>query len=267
VTRIRAMLGKELLDLRLNPWVLIPGVIGGAAALLLPFVIAVVVPRVSGETLTESGELQMAVDMMRAQPGGSALDPETAIQAWIFQQFLMFLILVPVISATSTAAHSVVGEKQARTLEPLLATPITTFELLAAKALAALLPALALTVICFVIDIAATAVFARPGVATVLLGPRSLALVFLLGPLAVLAALQVAVCVSSRVEDERTAQAVGSFVAMPVAVLFVAPLLGLQTMTMAVILGVAAVLAIANALLMRLSIAVFDRESILTRWK
>ena len=42
----------------------------------------------------------------------------------------------------SVAAYSVIGEKQARTLEPLLATPITTFELLAAKVLGALLPAL-----------------------------------------------------------------------------------------------------------------------------
>jgi hypothetical protein len=91
--------------------------------------------------------------------------------------------------------------------------------------------------------------------------------VFLLGPLAILAALQVAVCVSSRVDDERTAQAVGSFVAVPVAVVFVAPLLGLQTMTLPLILALAAVLGAANVLLMRLSIAIFDRESILTRWK
>ena len=33
----------------------------------------------------------------------------------------------------SVAAHSVIGEKQARTLEPLLATPLKTSELLAAK--------------------------------------------------------------------------------------------------------------------------------------
>ena len=40
----------------------------------------------------------------------------------------------------SAAAHAVVGEKQARTLEPLLATPITTVELLVAKVLGALVP-------------------------------------------------------------------------------------------------------------------------------
>jgi ABC-2 type transport system permease protein len=267
MTRLTAILRKDLLDLRLNPWVILPAAIGGTIALVLPLVIAVIVPQVSGESLSESGELEMAVDIMRAQAGGAALDPETAIQAWVFQQFLMFLILIPVLGATSMAAHSVVGEKQARTLEPLLATPITTFELLAGKALAALLPALALTAIYFSIDLVLVAIFARPGVLGALLGPRSLILVFVIGPLAALAALQVAICVSSRVEDDRTAQGIGSFVALPVAMVFVAPLVGLQSVTHLILGGLVAALVIANVLLMRLSIAVFDRESILTRWK
>ena len=45
------------------------------------------------------------------------------------------------------AAHAIVGEKQARTLEPLLATPLTTLELLMAKVLGALLPTLAISLV------------------------------------------------------------------------------------------------------------------------
>ena len=79
--------------------------------------------------------------MYRDQPATRRLDPEGAIQAMIFQQFLILLVLTPVAGAMSVAAYAVVGEKQARTLEPLLATPITTFELLVAKVLGALVPA------------------------------------------------------------------------------------------------------------------------------
>ena len=50
----------------------------------------------------------------------------------------------------SVASDSIIGEKQARTLEPLLATPITTFELLAAKILGALLPAAVMIVVTLV---------------------------------------------------------------------------------------------------------------------
>lgn len=267
MTRLSAMVRKELLDLRLNPWVMLPAAITGLVALMMPIAITVIVPQVTGESLAASGEFELGLDVMRAQAGGAALDPETAIQAWVFQVFLMFLILIPVIGATSIAAHSVVAEKQARTLEPLLATPITTFELLAAKSLAALAPALGLTIACFAIDLALVASFARPGVVGALLGPRSLLLVFVLGPLAALTAMQIAVCVSSRVEDERTAQGTGSFVALPVAIVFIAPLVGLRSVGPLMLAGLTIALVIANVLLMRLSIAVFDRESILTRWK
>lgn len=267
MTRLSAMLRKELLDLRLNPWVMLPAAISGAVALVMPFGITVIVPRVTGESLADSGEFGFGLEVMRDQAGPAALDPETAIQAWVFQIFLTFLILIPVIGATSIASHAIVGEKQARTLEPLLSTPITTFELLCAKVLAALAPALAMTVVYFAIDLMLVGIFARPGVLGFMLGPRPLLLVFVLGPLAALTALQIAVCVSSRVQDERTAQGTGSFVALPVALAFVLPLVGLRAMNHLLLGGLVVVLVIANVLLMRLGIAVFDRESILTRWK
>jgi ABC-2 type transport system permease protein len=267
VKRIAAILGKEFIDLRLNPSVFLPAAIAGIGSLFLPFLIAVVIPYVSGEQLSDSSDFDIAIEMYREQPGTRTLDPEGAIQAWLFQQFLLFLLVVPVVGATSIAGHSVVGEKRARTLEPLLATPITTFELLAAKTLAALVPAIALSMICFAVYLAGIAVFGRPGVAWALLTMRSLSIMFLLGPLAVLAALQVAVCVSSRVDDERSAQQWGSLIVLPIVAMFVAPLLGSRAITLPIILSIAVVLVGVNAVLMRIGIRVFDRESILTRWK
>ena len=52
---------------------------------------------------------------------------------------------MPVTGAMALAAHAIVGEKQARTLEPLLATPLTTLELLMAKVAGALIPTLAIS--------------------------------------------------------------------------------------------------------------------------
>jgi ABC-2 type transport system permease protein len=267
VKRIGALLGKEFLDLRQNPTVFLPAAIAGIASMTLPFLIAVVIPYTTGERLSDSSDFELAVEMYQAQPGSRALDPEGAVQAWLFQSFLMFLVIVPVVGATSIAGHSVVGEKRARTLEPLLSTPITTFELLAAKTLAAFLPALMLSVACFAIYVTGIAIFGRPGVAWAMLAAQPLAIVFVLGPLAVLASLQLAVAASSRVKDERAAQQVGALIVLPIAALFVAPFLGAGPMTVSLTLTAAAGLLIINAVLMRVGIAVFDRESILTRWK
>ena len=136
----------------------------------------------TGEQLSDSSDFEIALELYRDQPETRSLDPEAAIQAYLFQFFAVMLVLVPVTSSMSLAAHSVVGEKQARSLEPLLVTPITTFELLGAKVLGAFIPSLVLTVVCFAVYVLIALVFARPGVAWVLLGSAFRRVVFLLGP-------------------------------------------------------------------------------------
>jgi ABC-2 type transport system permease protein len=176
-------------------------------------------------------------------------------------------VLSPVAAAMSIAAHSVVGEKQARTLEPLLATPITTFELLLAKILGAFLPALLLSLACFSLYLAAAALFAQPGVAGALLTPRPLGVLFLMGPMAALTSLTLAVCVSSRVNDSRSAQQLAVLVVLPITGLLVAQIAAGFVVTVPVILVITAVMAAANVVLIRLGVSLFDRETILTRWK
>ena len=267
MSRIRALLGKEIADLQKNPSVFFPAVLTGVISILLPFFVAIVVPYATGERLSDSSDFEAALEMYRDQPWARALDPEGAVQAWIFQQFLVLLVLAPVAGSMALAAYSVIGEKQARTLEPLLATPITTFELLAAKVCGALLPAVALTFFCYALYMMLVSLLARPGVFMVLLAPRSLGVVFVLGPLAALAALQLAVCVSSRVNDARTAQQIGALIILPISGLLVAQLTGAVLLTVPIIFGIALVLLGVNVGLMLIGIALFDRESILTRWK
>jgi len=267
MSRTRALLAKEVADLRRNPALFVPAILAGTLSMILPFVIAVVVPVLAGERLSESSDFEIALEMYRDHPALRALDPEAAVQAWIFQQFLVLLVLTPVTGAMSVAAASIVGEKHARTLEPLLATPLTTFELLAAKVLGAFLPALALTTATFGVYLLGVVVLAEPGAFRALLLPPSLAVTFLLGPLVSLAALQLAVCVSSRVNDARSAQQIGALVVLPLTALFILQITGMLRLTMPMVGAAALVLVVLNVGLMLLGISLFDRESILTRWK
>ena len=265
--RMLALLRKELADERQNPALFVPALIVGVISILLPVFVAIVLPYMTGERLSDSSDFDVALELYRDQPATRALDPEAAVQAYIFQFFAVMLVLIPVTSSMSLAAYSVVGEKQARTLEPLLVTPITTFELLGAKVLGAVIPSVALTAGFFAVYVLIALVFAHPGVAWVLLGARVLGTVFVLGPLAALAALQLAVCVSSRVNDARTAQQIGVLVILPVAGLLMGQVFGAFQLTVPVIALIAAGLVVVNAGLMRFGIALFDRETILTRWK
>ena len=267
MSRALALLGKELADLRQNLAIFLPAIIVTFIAILMPVFVAVIVPAATGERLSDSGDLEIALEMYKNDAAMQALDPEAAIQAYVFQYFLVMLVLGPITSAMSVAASSVIGEKQARTLEPLLVTPITTFELLEGKLLGALLPALALTLASLLLYLGVVAVVAEAGVFGALLSVRTLGVVFLMGPLAAMVALQLAICVSSRVNDARTAQQIGVFVILPIPALLIGQIFGGIDLTVPVILWIALGLLLVNAGLMWLAVRLFDRETILTRWK
>jgi ABC-2 type transport system permease protein len=265
--RLRTLVAKELQDLRRSPGVFLPALLTSVFSLVLPFIIAIVVPTLTGERLSNSSDLRAAMDVFRQMPLPVTLDDEGTVQAFVFQQFLVLLVLGPVAASMSSAAYSVVGEKRARTLEPLLATPVTATELLGSKILGAFVPALVLTTASYVLYVGATALVARPGVFRVLLTPGALVVVLLVGPLAALAALQMAVCASSRASDERSAQQIGAIIILPIAGLLVAQAVGSLVVTTRLAFAIAAGLVALNLGLLRLAVTLFGRETILTRWK
>ena len=266
---IAALLAKDLAELRHSPGIFVPAVLTGFASVVYPFVIAIVIPYFAGERLSDSSDFEIAAEMYRTQAGTRTLSAEGAIQAFIFQHALILMVgLTTVTGSMSVAAHSVIGEKQARALEPLLATPLRTAELLGAKVIGAAIPGFAMTAFWFTVYLVAVAVFAEPGVWTSLLGLRPLSLVFVMGPLAALLGLQLAVCASSRVSDPRSAQQFGAIaIIVPIATLQVAQFVGGIVLTAPIIVAIAAALALGNAILLRVAISIFDRESILTRWR
>jgi ABC-2 type transport system permease protein len=82
-----------------------------------------------------------------------------------------------------------------------------------------------------------------------------------------LVALQVGVLVSARANDPRTAQQFGALLILPLTGLFMGQMTGIVVLTIPLTLLVMAGLAAVWAVLLLLGIAVFDRETILTRWR
>ena len=121
--------------------VLIPLLLTGQALLL----IWLVSHFVSGEGVTEA--------MLQAAPRYAAdslpsLPLADQFRVLLLSQFNFFLLIVPAMIANVFATLSIVEEKVTRTLEPLLATPVRTWELLVGKALSGAIPALLATWAC-----------------------------------------------------------------------------------------------------------------------
>ena len=103
--RMLALLRKELADERQNLALFVPTLIVGFVAVLLPVLVAVIIPYVAGERLSDSSDFEVAVEMYRNQPATRGLDPEAAVQAYLFQFFAVMLVLIPVTAAMSIAAN------------------------------------------------------------------------------------------------------------------------------------------------------------------
>jgi ABC-2 type transport system permease protein len=262
--RIRTLVTKEFLDLARNRAALLPVVLVTVLSLVLPFGIAVVVPAMSGRGLGDDADL---VKVSAVAGIHADLSDDGHVQLFLFQQFLMLFLLTPITGAMALAAHAIVGEKQARTLEPLLATPVTTYELLTAKVIGALAPTLAISLAGLAIYFAGILLFGAPGVIGAMASARTFVLIFLVAPAAALLSLQAAILISSRVNDARTAQQFGVLIILPLTAILVAQFTGtfwLSAWTLTLLgLGLLGLWV----LLTLLSVALFERESILTRWK
>jgi ABC-2 type transport system permease protein len=265
--RIGAVVVKELAELGRNRMALVPVVLLAVFAVAFPFAIAIVLPLAFGEPLSSDPEFARAVQRGSVDEALASLSDEGAIQAFVFQQFLLMQLLIPVTGAMAFAGYSLIGEKQGRSLEPLLATPITTAELLIAKGLGALLPSLGIMLAAVLVFLGGIWALAEPGVYRAVLNARTGLLVLAVGPAAALVSLQLAVLVSSRVNDPRTAQQFGALLILPLTALFVMQFNGALTLTTPAILVLLGTLVLVWVVLVLAGVAIFAREAILTRWK
>ena len=264
MSRTRALIAKEWVDLRRNAGALIPAAIITLVSVLLPFAIVVGIPAFTGDALSDDATLERVSAV--ADPRG-LMSSDSRIELFLFQQFLVLLLMTPITGAMSLASHAIIGEKQTRTLEPLLATPLTTPELLLAKMLGALLPTLGMSFLGVGLYVLGIALLGAPGVLAAMATARSAVLVLLVGPAVALVALQSALLISARVNDPRTAQQFGVLFLVPLAILLIAQFGGSLWLSASMLAAIALGLLIAWLLLLLLSAAVFERETILTRWR
>lgn len=177
---------------------------------------------------------------------------------------LLYLLALPALVPATLAAYAVVGERQQGTLEPVLTTPVRREEFLLGKALAVLVPSVAISYGVFVLFLACVELFAQPGVAPALVqGPDLLAqLVFT--PLLAGWSIWVGVAISTRASEVRVAQQLGLLANLPSVAVTTLIAFNVIHATLVVALGAAVVLLVLNRFGWRLTSAMFDRERLIT---
>jgi ABC-type Na+ efflux pump permease subunit len=190
---------------------------------------------------------------------------ETSASAQLGQRHeLLYMLGIPALVPATLAAYAVVGERQQGTLEPVLSTPIRREELLLAKALAVLIPSIAIAYVVYAVFLAGVELFARPGVAPELIRGPDVLVQVLFTPLIAAWSIWICIAISTRANDIRVAQQLGVLASLPS--IAVTTLIALNvihaSVGLAVVLGAA--LLIANRLGWRIVSAMFDRERLVT---
>lgn len=189
-------------------------------------------------------------------------------QYFILLQFLSLFLLMPTMIPVTIASYSIVGEKNTHTLEPVLATPITTLELLLGKALAGVIPALSITWLSYGVFVAGTAILAvDSGMVRAVLSPVWLVTIFGIGALLSVAGVSLSIMISSRVNDPRAAEQLSTLVVLPLIGIFMGQAMGFIQFDLGLAIWATIGMLALDAVLLYFAIQLFQRETILTRWK
>ena len=215
-----------------------------------------------------------ASEMEDAPAGITALcqlqnfSPAECMQGFLVNEFLLLFLLIPLAVPVTIASYSIVGEKSTRSLEPLLATPTSTAEIIIGKGLASVIPAIGATWLAFVIFLIGARFFVvSDRVYALFMNPMWYVAMIIVAPLMTVLSVNVAIIISSRVNDPRAAEQIGMLVMLPILLLFFGSIFGLfpLTTTTMLLFGVATLLV--DIGLVILGVKLFQRETILTRWK
>lgn len=202
-----------------------------------------------------------------AAPAVVGLDPTEAVQGIIAQYFLVLFMLIPTVVPLTIAIYSVIGEKSARTLEPLLATPVGVGELLLAKSIASTIPAVVVTWIAYLVYLVSVKALGSPAAVKAVTAPGWVLAIVVMVPLLTALSVNLGILISTRVNDVRVAQQIGGLVVVPVVALGIAQVTGRVVLDDASFVRTTLLLLVIDVAVFLVAKLAFQRENILTRWR
>jgi ABC-2 type transport system permease protein len=178
--------------------------------------------------------------------------------------FAPFFLIIPIMASSVIASDSFAGEKERKTIEALLATPLTDSELLLGKILVSFVPAMIVTVVSFLVYSLVIDLLTFNEYGWLLLPTLSwLLLIFGMAPAIALLGIGVSVIISAKVKGFREAQQISALLVLPVLVLLFGQATGSLILGPIVVSGLTMVLLLLDLIVFRVSVHLFRREEII----
>jgi ABC-2 type transport system permease protein len=260
LSRALAVYRKDLLDLRKNR-----GLLWSMLALPLVIVVTplgVVMAYVRNPRDPGLKAIALYYDLTADLTNVARFLIDKVLADW-FVIYLVMPVFVPIL----ISSHAVAGEKEKRTLEPLLASPVTPLELVVGKSLASLVPSVLICTLAFALLCVGVDVVAWP-VAKELVLPNSMWSfgVFVIAPLFAFFGNGVAVLISARVGDSRLAQQLAGLMVLPLIGLAAGQFGGWLKAGAGYYAIIGGIVLLLDVVIIVAARRLFDRERLMTRW-
>lgn len=226
------------------------------------------IERFGGESMISSTFFQSVLQKIsEMMPAVSVLTTPEQLQVFLLSQFNFYLLLIPVMIAVSFATFSIVEEKQTRTLEALLATPVRTWELLLGKALSGAIPAIAVTWICGLLLLLGVQILGWGHLLEYFLNPSWFIILFLLTPAISVLSFLLGVIGSARAKDSKSAQNLVILIVLPILALIGIQISGIVWFTTLPMLILTIAIIVIDFFVLKAAVRLFSRESIIISWR
>jgi ABC-2 type transport system permease protein len=185
----------------------------------------------------------------------------------LMDTFSIWFIIAAAMIPTAIASYSFVGEKVQKSLEPMLATPMSDGDILLGKTLSALVVPTGAIYTGSIAFMALLDYFTHNLLGYYYYPNWHIGAILLAAPFAALLSVELNVIISSRMTDVRGAQQSGALLMLPFLGVFLASELGFFALNDTNLAAMAVALAAISAGMFFVAKATFQREEILTRWR
>ena len=180
------------------------------------------------------------------------------------EHLLLYMLAIPIFTPAMLAAYSVAGERAQGSLEPVLTTPIRREEFLIGKALAVLVPSIAVAYLVYAAFLAWTALFTEPGIASAIIKVPDLVAQILFTPLLACLFAWVGIAISTRTTDVRVAQQLTLLGSIPAVIVTSLIAFDVIPPSLPLAVGIAVAVFVADVVGWRVVSPMFDRERLVT---
>jgi ABC-2 type transport system permease protein len=261
---------KDWLEIRRNWQVILPIV-------LLPLMISVFLPialtAIPSLAPEQETTLQGFEELVINLPGNvqGRLVGMTVSQVMVYVMavyfFAPFFLIIPLMASSVIASDSFAGEKERKTIEALLATPISDGELFFGKMLVSFVPSMIVTIVSFVVYTVVFDVLSYNLFNGMLLLPTVdwVLMIFGLAPTIALATIGLTVMISGKVKGFREAQQISVVLLIPLLALVFGQATGVIIFGPPIILALIGAFSLVDLIVFRLGLKLFKREEILAK--